>query len=261
MIKLCPDGTQEERTLRIKPTPGFNPISPEAEAVHGISMNDLKDKPIFAEVADEILAFFSDYDIAGFNSDKFDIPLLAEEMLRVGRHLDLRNRHIVDVQAIFHKMERRDLTAAYKFYCGKDLNNAHAANADTRATLEILDAQVARYKNVEYEVNGNVTCPITSNVKDLDVFSHVSRNVDLAGRIVLDDNDVEVFAFGKHKGKSVIEVFKYEPSFYFWMKNNDFPLETKSIIDILYQRADFERKEEAKAAKMKELQAKFNGAK
>lgn len=247
-IKCFPDGNTEERTLRIKPTPSsanrqLNGITPEAQEVHGISEEDLKDCPTFAEVADDILAYIGDSDIAGFNSNKFDIPLLAEEFLRVGKKLDMRNRYLVDVQQIFHKMEPRNLAAAYKFYCGKDIENAHSANADAMATLEVLEAQIERYKETEYEDRYTKKCrPVTPVVKDLDHFTRSNRNVDFAAHIVLNDKDVEVFNFGKHKGKSVKEVFKAEPSFYSWMMHADFPLNTKDIITTLYNEARLELK-------------------
>lgn len=247
-IKCFPDGNREERTLRIKPTPSsearqLNGISPEAQAVHGISEEDLKDCPTFAEVADDLLAYIGDSDIAGFNSNKFDIPLLAEEFLRIGKRLDMRNRYLVDVQQIFHKMEPRNLAAAYKFYCHKDIKNAHSANADAMATLEVLEAQIERYKDVEYEDRTTKKCcPVTPVVKDLDHFTRVNRNVDFAAHIILNDKDVEVFNFGKHKGQSVKEVFKTEPAFYSWMMHADFPLNTKDVITMLYNEARLELK-------------------
>lgn len=248
MIKCFPDGSREEQTRRIKPTPSsesrqLNGISPEAYAVHGISDEDLKDCPTFAEVADELLAYFGDSDIAGFNSNKFDIPLLAEEFLRIGKRLDMRNRYLVDVQQIFHKMEPRNLAAAYKFYCHKDIENAHSANADALATLEVLEAQIEYYKDVEYEDrNTRRHCPITPNVKDLDHFTRVNRNVDFASHIILNDKDVEVFNFGKHKGESVKEVFIKEPAFYSWMMRADFPLNTKDVITMIYNEVRLEMK-------------------
>lgn len=240
MIKVFPDGTEGERTMRLNP--GCH-IPEETSAIHGICDADVADKPTFAQVADDLLAFFADSDIAGFNSNKFDIPLLAEEFLRIGKRFDMRNRSVIDVQQIFHKMEPRNLIAAYKFYCGKDLKNAHSANADTRATFEVLDAQVARYAGVEYEErNGTVSCPVTPNVKDLDKFTRVNRNVDFAAHIVLNDKDVEVFNFGKHKGESVKDVFMREPAFYAWMMKADFPLYTKEVITYVYNEVRLEKK-------------------
>ena len=239
MLKVFPDGKQDVRTMRIKPK---CPISKEAEAVHGISELELQNCPIFDDVADEILDFFGDCDIAGFNSNKFDIPLLAEEFLRIGKRFDLRNRSVIDVQQIFHKMEPRNLVAAYKFYCGKEFD-PHKAENDTIATYEVLDAQIARYQNVEYEDrNGKVSCPVTPHVKDLDKFTRANRNVDFAAHIILNDKDVEVFNFGKHKGESVKEVFKKEPAFYSWMMKADFPLYTKEVITLLYNEVRLEMK-------------------
>ena len=240
LLKVFPDGSEDERNLRLNP--GCH-IPEETSAIHGIYDQDVADKPTFAQVADELLAFFNDSDIAGFNSNKFDIPLLAEEFLRIGKRFDMRNRSVIDVQQIFHKMEPRNLVAAYKFYCGKDLVNAHSANADTRATYEVLDAQVARYAGVEYEErNGKVSCPVTPNVKDLDKFTRVHRNVDFAAHIVLNDKDEEVFNFGKHKGQSVKEVFRTEPAFYAWMMKADFPLYTKEVITQIYHEVCLEKK-------------------
>ena len=240
MLKVNPDGTQEEKNMRLNPE---RHIPEETSAIHGIYDADVKDAPTFAMVADDILKFFEDCDIAGFNSNKFDIPLLAEEFLRIGKRFDMRGRSVIDVQQVFHKMEPRNLIAAYKFYCGKDLVDAHSANADTRATFEVLDAQVAKYKDSTYEDrNGAVTHPVTPFVKDLDKFTRVNRNVDFAAHIVLNDKDVEVFNFGKHKGESVKEVFKKEPAFYSWMMKADFPLYTKEVITLIYNEVQLEKK-------------------
>lgn len=228
MLKVFPDGTEEEKVMRLNPE---CPIPAECSAIHGIFDIDVKDAPTFPQVADEIADFFDNCDIAGYNSNKFDIPLLVEEFLRIGKSFDMRNRHIIDVQQIYHKMEPRNLTAAYKLYCQKDLRDAHSAAADTRATFEVLDAQVARYQNVEYEdKSGNLSVPVTENVKDLSNFSRNGRAVDFAAHIVFNDRDEEVFNFGKHKGRSVEEVFRTERAYYDWMMKSDFPLYTKEII-------------------------------
>ena len=240
MIKLFPDGHEEERTERLNPQCH---IPEEASSVHGIYDADVADKPTFTDLADDILAFLDNCDLAGYNSNKFDIPLLAEEFLRIGKRFDMRDRSVIDVQMIFHKMEPRNLIAAYKFYCGKDLRNAHSANADTRATLEVLEAQVAHYAGVEYEDHdGKVSCPVTPNVKDLDKFTRVNRNVDFAAHIVLNDKDVEVFNFGKYKGQSVKEVFKKEPAYYAWLMKADFPLYTKEVVTYIYNEVRLEKK-------------------
>ena len=243
LIKCFPDGTREERTIRIKPTPSsesrpLNGISPEAQAVHGISEEDLKECPTFAEVADDLLAYIGDSDIAGFNSNKFDIPLLAEEFLRIGKKLDMRNRYLVDVQQIFHKMEQRTLKAAYRFYCGKDLENAHSADADTVATYEVLMAQLDRYKDVEYTApDGTVSKPIVNDVAALSSFTVNSQWADLVGHIAYDKHHREVFNFGKYKNRPLEEVFNQEPAYYDWMMKSEFPLSTKELVREVWKRS------------------------
>ena len=214
-IKVMPNGKEESQTFRFNP--GM-PIPPESTAIHHITDEDVKDKPLFKDKAKELARVFEGCDIAGFNSNKFDIPLLMEEFMRAGVDFDISKRKFVDVQTIFHKMEQRTLVAAYKFYCGKDLENAHSANDDTRATYEVLKAQLDRYSNLENDVDF------------LSKFSMQNRNVDLAGRIVWNDNDVEVFNFGKYKGKPVEDVLRTDPGYYGWMLQGDFPLNTKSVL-------------------------------
>lgn len=239
LLKVYPDATQEEKNIRLNPECH---IPEETSAIHGIYDADVKDAPTFKMVAEEIMQFFDGADIAGFNSNKFDLPLLVEEFLRIGMRFDMRGRSVIDVQQVFHKMEPRNLIAAYKFYCHKDLLNAHSATADTRATFEVLDAQVAMYKDTPYqEREGVVTHPVTPFVKDLDKFTRGSRNVDFAAHIVLNDKDVEVFNFGKHKGESVKEVFRREPAFYSWMMKADFPLYTKEVITFIYNEIRLEK--------------------
>lgn len=215
-VKIMPNGDQEIKTRRLNPT---IPISPEAQAVHGISNEDVKDCPTFKEIAKSLAKWMEGCDFAGYNSIKFDIPLLAEEFLRVGIDFDFRKRNLVDVQNIFHKMEQRTLSAAYKFYCQKDLENAHSAEADTLATYEILKSQLDRYPN-----------DLQNDVKMLAEFSTRSKLVDYAGRIVLNEKDQPIINFGKHKGKTVEEVLLKEPSYYAWMMNGDFTLDTKKVI-------------------------------
>ncbi len=215
-VKVMPNGDQEIKTRRINPT---IPISPEAQAVHGISNEDVKDCPTFKEIAKSLAKWMEGCDFAGYNSIKFDIPLLAEEFLRVGIDFDFRKRNLVDVQNIFHKMEQRTLSAAYKFYCHKDLENAHSAEADTLATYEILKSQLDKYPD-----------DLKNDVKMLAEFSTRSKFVDYAGRIAYNDKNVPVFNFGKHKGKPVEDVFRSEPSYYAWMMNGDFTLDTKKVI-------------------------------
>ena len=222
VLKLFPDGREEIKVRRINP--GI-PISAEATAVHGITNEDVKNEPSFKEVAKSLANLVEGCDFAGFNSNKFDFPLLAEEFLRADVDLDFKKRKFIDVQTIFHKMEKRTLEAAYKFYCEKNLDNAHSAEADTLATFEVLKAQLDRYPE------------LINDVDSLAEFSSHNKNADFAGRIVLDENDVEVFNFGKYKGKSVVEVFNKEPSYYSWMMNGDFPLYTKKVITNLYMKA------------------------
>ncbi|MBQ1219621.1 MAG: 3'-5' exonuclease [Bacteroidales bacterium] len=216
VVKVLPNGDTEIKTRRVNPT---IPISPEAQAVHGISNDDVKDCPTFKSIAKSLANYLEGCDFAGYNSLKFDIPMLAEEFLRADIDFDFRKKYLVDVQNIFHKMEQRTLSAAYKFYCEKELENAHSAEADTVATYEILKAQLDRYPQT-----------LQNDVKMLAEFSTKSKMVDYAGRIVYNDKDVPVFNFGKHKGKPVTEVFASEPSYYSWMMNGDFTLDTKKIL-------------------------------
>ena len=228
VVKAMPDGTTEKFTKRINPT---IPISEESSSIHGIFDEDIKDEPTFANIANELNQFIGNSDLAGYNSNKFDIPLLMEEFLRAGIDFELKNRRFVDVQNIFHKMEQRTLIAAYKFYCNKNLENAHSAEADTIATYEILMSQLDRYENVKFtDREGNVSTPVINDVQELHEFSSKLRNVDLVGHIVYNNKKVEVFNFGKHKTKSVEEVFRKEPSYYDWMMKADFPLSTKKVL-------------------------------
>lgn len=236
VIKLHPpNGSQEEvRTWRINP--GI-PIPVESSIVHGIYDDDIKKEPYFKEVAGLIATFVGNSDLAGYNSNKFDIPMLMEEFLRAGVAFDIESRHFIDVQNIFHQMEQRTLKAAYKFYCEKEIVNAHSAEADTRATMEVLLAQLAKYEKTPWEdKNGNVAYPVVNDVEALHHFTNLSRPVDFAGRMVFNDDGIEVFNFGKHKGKAVEEVFKMEPSYYSWMMQGDFPLYTKRKLEEIYSR-------------------------
>ena len=207
----------EVKTRRINPT---IPITPGAQAVHGISDEDVKDCPTFKQVAKSLAQLMEGCDIAGYNSLKFDIPMLAEEFLRAGIEFDFRKRKLVDVQNIFHKKEQRTLKAAYKFYCGLNLDNAHSAEADTMATYEVLEAQLDRYAADEQD-------PLLNDVAYLSKYSCQTRFVDYAGRIALNDKDEPVFNFGKHRGKRVVDVLRAEPSYYNWMMDGDFTLDTK----------------------------------
>ena len=215
MVKVRPNGEEIVKTRRINP--GM-PIPPESTAIHGITDEDVKDCPKFKEIAKSLAAQIEGCDLAGFNSNRFDIPMLAEEFLRAGVDVDLNRRKFIDVQTIFHKMEQRNLTAAYKFYCNKDLANAHSAEADTMATYEVLKAQLDRYPELENDVNF------------LSKYSSFTNNVDFAGRMVYNEKGQEVINFGKYKGRLVEEVLKSDPSYYAWIMNGDFPLNTKKML-------------------------------
>jgi DNA polymerase-3 subunit epsilon len=214
-LKVYPNGNEISRKMRINPEMH---IPEQASEVHHIYDEDVKDCPTFKQVAKEIAADFEGADIAGFNSNRFDVPLLAEEFLRAGVDLDMTRRKFIDVQVIFHKKEQRTLEAAMKFYCGKELEGAHSADADTRATYEVLQAQLDRYPELQNDINY------------LSEFSSHTNNVDFAGRIVYNEKGVEVFNFGKHKGIPVREVFQRDPSYYSWMMQGDFTLNTKQVL-------------------------------
>ncbi|MBD5188975.1 MAG: 3'-5' exonuclease [Bacteroidales bacterium] len=218
-IKVYPDGREETKSRRINPEMH---IPEQATAVHHITDEDVKDEPTFRQVSKALLAIFDGCDIAGYNSNKFDVPLLIEEFARVGLNFDISGRNFIDVQNIFHKMEQRTLVAAYRFYCGKELDGAHSALCDTQATYEVLKSQLERYDTLE------------NDVEKLAEFSRAGRGIDLAARFVLDDNDVPIMNFGKHKGKPVKEVFKKEPSFYAWMMQGDFARNTKDVATRFY---------------------------
>jgi len=228
ILKIFPDGREEFRRHLVNP--GI-PIPPQSTAIHGISDDDVQDMPQFKELAGNINAFLQNCDLVGYNSIKFDIPVLVEEFLRVGIEFEMKNRRFIDVQNIFHKMEQRTLKAAYKFYCQKELLNAHSAEADTRATYEILKSQLDRYAETDYtDQEGKVSKPVVNDVKALHDFSFYTRNADLAGQIIFNSKGDEVFNFGKHKGKTVEEVFRIEPSYYDWMMKGEFLLSTKKLI-------------------------------
>lgn len=214
ILKLAPDNSVDTLTLRINPD---IKISEESIAIHGITEEDVRDEPVFAKVAKNIVKFIGNADISGYNVLKFDLPLLMEEFLRVEVDFNLDNRKVVDVQHIFHKMERRDLKAAYKFYCNKVLENAHSAEADITATKEILLAQVEKYDELDNTVES--LSDFTGN--------QIDNMVDLAGRIMKNEDGEEIFNFGKYKGRKVTDIFDKDPSYYGWMINNDFPLYTK----------------------------------
>lgn len=228
LVKVNVDGSEEEKLMRINPE---MPIPIEASLIHGIYDEDVKDAPTFKEVAKTLAQFLEGCDLAGFNSNRFDIPLLAEEFLRADVDLDLKKRRFIDVQAIFHKMEKRTLSAAYQFYCNKELTDAHSAMADTKATYEVLQAQLDKYRGVEYEDNkGAKSTPIVNDIEKLSEFSSYDRNVDFVGRIVYDDNDIPVFNFGKNKGIPVEQVLEEQPGYFGWILNSEFPLYTKKVL-------------------------------
>jgi DNA polymerase-3 subunit epsilon len=214
-LKVDVNGNETSKTMLINPT---IPISPESTAIHGIIDADVKDAPTFSAIAKNLAKEIEGCDLAGYNSNKFDIPLLAEEFMRADVDIDMTKRKFIDVQVIFHKMEQRTLSAAYKFYCDKELEDAHSAAADTRATYQILQAQLDKYSELK------------NDATYLAEFSAFNRNVDFAGRIVYNENGTEVFNFGKYKGHSVEEVFQKDSGYYGWMMNGDFPLFTKKVL-------------------------------
>lgn len=234
IYKVNPDGSNESFTKLVNPT---IPIPAEVTAIHGIKNEDVADAPTFAQLAPTLEAFLQNCDLAGYNSNKFDVPMLIEEFLRCNIQFDIKKRRLIDVQNIFHKMEPRTLKAAYRFYCGKELIGAHEAEADTRATYEILLAQIERYQGVDFEDNeGKLSQPVYNDVQALHDFSYNHRNADLVGHIGLNRQGKEIFNFGKHKGRLVEEVFKREPQYYDWMMKADFPLSTKSLIQSIMLR-------------------------
>ena len=226
ILKVFPNGNDKKKTWLVNPE---IPISPQATAIHGITNEKVSDKPIFKSIAKDVYSWIKDSDLGGFNSNRFDIPILAEELLRSGIDFDMKNRQSVDVQTIFHKMEQRTLTAAYKFYCNKDLKNAHSAEADTLATYEVLKSQLDKYSSLE------------NDTKFLAEFSTRQKFADFAGFIRYDSVGDECFSFGKHKGKKVRNVLVDEPGYYGWLIDADFPLYTKKVLTSIKLR-DFNKK-------------------
>ena len=224
ILKVNPDASRESKTWLVNPE---MPIPKESTEVHGITDEKVKNAPTFKEIAPKILEMISGSDLGGFNSNRFDVPLLAEELLRAGLDFDLSKFKLVDAQTIYHKMEPRNLTAAYQFYCKKDLENAHSAEADVLATFEVLDAQVGHYDELPKEIAG------------LSDFSFHSKFADLARMIHFDENEQEIFAFGKYKGQKVKEVFQKDLGYYAWIQNADFPLYTKKILTKIQLRSKF----------------------
>lgn len=220
ILKVMPDGSEELRTRRINPE---MPIPAEATAVHGITDEDVRDCPTFAQVARSLYQWIEGCDIIGFNSNRFDVPVLVEEFLRAGVEVDFHSRALVDVQAIYHKMEPRTLSAGYRFYCDRTLEHAHSAEADTRATYEILQAQVDRYAG---ELEGDI--------ESLAAFSRYNDYVDFAGMLVYDEQRQEVINFGKYKGQRLRDVLRRDPGYYSWVLNAEFTLDTKSCFTRAY---------------------------
>ena len=222
ILKVFPDGKEVSKTWIVNPE---MEIPKEVTKIHGISNEDVKDKPTFKEIAKQIQTIIKDSDLGGFNSNRFDIPILAEEMLRAGLDFDMKNRSSIDVQTIFHKMEQRTLSAAYKFYCKKDLHDAHSAEADTKATYHVLKAQIEKYDELE------------NNTKFLSDFSSRKQFADFAGFISYNKKGEECFSFGKHKNKTVEEVLQNEPGYFGWFLNADFPLYTKKVLTAIKLRS------------------------
>ena len=229
IIKVNPDQSEESLTMRLNPE---MTISKESVEIHGITQDDIKDAPTFKDASEKILNFIGESDLAGYNSNKFDIPMLMEEFSRVGIEFDMSVRKAIDVQNIFHKKEQRTLVAAYKFYCDKDIENAHSAEADIIATYEVLKAQLDKYPDLE------------NNMDFLAEFSQNNKNklLDFAGRLAVNKAGVPIYNFGKHKDQTIKDIFKKEPGYHAWMLNNDFPSYTKQILKKITDELKVERR-------------------
>ena len=239
ILKVFPNGNKESKTWLVNPT---IPIPAQSTEVHGITNEKVANEPTFKQLSEQIHNMIKDADLAGFNSDRFDIPLLAEELLRAEIDFDLNDRVTIDTQTIFHKMEQRTLSAAYQFYCGKSLENAHSAAADTNATYEIFKAQLDRYQE------------LPNDMEKLSEFTTRKQVVDFAGFIALNEKGEEIFTFGKHKGKKVDDILNQEPGYYGWILNADFPLYTKKTLKKIKEKKEMKEMKE----KMLQLQNKFN---
>ena len=217
-VKVFPNGKDERKVIRVNP--GI-PIPEQASNVHHIYDEDVKNEPTFKQIAADIVKVFEGSDIAGYNSNKFDLPMLSEELARAGSDFDLRRDRFIDVQTVFFKMEPRTLEAAYRFYCNKNLNDAHSALADTSATYEVLKAQLDKYPQLQ------------NDAEWLSQFTSQTRNIDLQGRIVRDDQNMPVFNFGKYKGQSVKQVFEKDCGYYGWIMKGDFAEDTKRVVTLI----------------------------
>jgi DNA polymerase-3 subunit epsilon len=240
IIRVEPDGKEIVKTWRVNPE---IPIPLEASKIHGIYDKDVENEPTFKEISQEIYEMIYDADLAGFNSNRFDVPLLAEELLRAGLDFDLKTNHLIDIQNIFHKMEPRNLSAAYRFYCNGDLTDAHSAEADTRATYEIFKAQIEKYSD------------LPKNMEALSRFSSYFKSVDFQGRIIYNENNEEVINFGKYKGQKVIDVLQKDKGYFGWIMRADFPLYTKKVIQNVYERLKLQEEQ----AQLEALKNKFQG--
>jgi DNA polymerase-3 subunit epsilon len=239
VVKIMPGGERKNKYTRVNPQ---IPIPAEASLIHGIWDDDVKDSPTFKQIAAELAQMLEGCDLAGFNIIKFDVPMLVEEFLRAGVEFETGNKKLVDAQKIFHLMEKRTLTAAYQFYCGKNLVDAHSAMADTNASIEVLEAQITRYEGLEVtDMNGKVLGNLSNDISVIHQLTN-EKMIDLAGRLTYDEKGNEIFNFGKHKGKKIRDVFKTEPSYYDWIIKNDFPLDTKRRLTQIKLKTAFENK-------------------
>lgn len=243
ILKVFPNGNKESKTWLVNPEVE---IPKESSEIHGITNEKIANEPTFKELAVSINEMISGCDLAGFNSNRFDIPVLAEELMRAGIDFDMNDRKAVDVQVIFHKKEQRTLSAGYQFYCGKELIGAHGAEADTNATYEILLAQLDKYKDIENTVDA------------LSEYSTHGKRADFAGFILVNDKEEEIFSFGKYKGRTVVEVFKENPGYNAWIQNADFPLYTKKVLREIKERMAVPKKKMTDKEKLEALQQKFN---
>jgi DNA polymerase-3 subunit epsilon len=243
ILKVFPNGNKESKTWLVNPE---IEIPAEATAIHGITNEKVVTEPTFKELAATVNTIIEGCDLAGFNSNRFDIPLLAEELMRAGIDFDMKNRKAIDVQVIFHKKEQRTLSAGYQFYCGKTLEDAHSAEADTNATYEILLAQLDKYDDIE------------NSVAALSEYSTHGERADFTGFVLFNDDKKEIFSFGKYKGRTVEEVLIENPGYHAWMQNADFPLYTKKVLKEIKERMNSSKNELSDAEKLRALQQKFN---